>query len=231
MPSSDLDPVRVALVGAFVVALLAAALVGPSGAASPSGAAADASATPTVRVANAELAANGTATADVVLTEAPEGLAGFALDVRVAGDAARISNASYPDTFGLTTDPAIGDDGRRVTVEAADLRERVQPGASDVVLATVELSGVAPGAVNLSVEPRQFDADGGAAVEPATDAGTVTVRDSERADDGSSASAADAPTSGSTGTSIPLLTTAVGGAVVAAVVALLAVFALVRRRV
>ncbi|QLC33520.1 hypothetical protein EFA46_004670 [Halarchaeum sp. CBA1220] len=230
MSSSDLDPVRVALVGAFVVALLAAALVGPSGAASSSGAAADASATPTVRVANAELAANGTATADVVLTEAPEGLAGFALDVRVAGDAARISNASYPDTFGLTTDPAIGDDGRRVTVEAADLRERVQPGASDVVLATVELSGVAPGAANLSVEPRQFDADGGAAVEPATDAGTVTVRDPE-ADGGSSASTADARASAPADTSVPLLTPAVGGALVAGSVALLAVFALVRRRV
>ncbi|AUV80892.1 hypothetical protein C2R22_03820 [Salinigranum rubrum] len=43
------------------------------------------------------------------------------------------------------------------------------------MLATVEVSSGMAGDITLSVEPLQFDADGGASVDPASESGTVTV--------------------------------------------------------
>ena len=65
---------------------------------------------PAVSVTDAELSPSGTVTVDVVLTTAPNGLAGYNVDLTVDDpDVARIESASYPDRFGLTTDPEIVD--------------------------------------------------------------------------------------------------------------------------
>jgi hypothetical protein len=164
MLSTHRPHVRTVLVAAALLVLGLSAFAGATAA----------QAEPTVRVADAELAPDGTATADVVLTSAPDGLAGYAVEVRV-GSVAEITAASYPDTFGLTSEPTFSDDRTRVTLEAADLNEQIQAGDSDVVLATVELSGLSSGDARLAVEPLQFDTDGGGTMSPATEAGTVTV--------------------------------------------------------
>lgn len=131
---------------------------------------------PAVVVTDATATTGDTTTVGVVLTTAPDGLAGYYLDVTVeTAGAARIESASYPDRFGLTTDPQVSDDGATVTLEAADMEGAIEPGATDVTLATVELTGAAAGETELTVRPRQFDADTGAAFQPATQAGTVTV--------------------------------------------------------
>ncbi|WP_318566661.1 hypothetical protein [Salinigranum marinum] len=166
MTPNDTDFVRLAAVGAVVLALCASALTGAAAAQSDS---------PTITVSSTTVQPGERATVDVVLTSAPEGLAGYAVDLSVEGDGTAIEGASYPDAFGLTSEPAIGDDGKTVTLEAADLSENVQPGASAVVLATVELSGERVGETTLSLTPVQFDTDGGGSMSPASDAGTVTV--------------------------------------------------------
>jgi hypothetical protein len=162
----ETDRFRIAIVGVIVLTLGASALTGAAAAQTDS---------PTIRVESATVQPGETATVDVVLTSAPEGLAGFAIDLSVGNSNALIQGASYPDTFGLTSEPAVSEDGSTVTLEAADLNQQVQPGASDVVLATVEVSSGMAGDVTLSVEPLQFDADGGASVDPASESGTVTV--------------------------------------------------------
>jgi hypothetical protein len=148
---------------------------------------------PTVQVVGNTVTAAGTTTVGVVLTSAPDGLAGYYLDVAVENpEVARIDGASYPDRFALTSDPSVGDDGATVTLEAADMEGAIEPGATEVALATVQLSGVSPGEAELTVEPRQFDADDGSAFQPATAAGAVTVTGG----DGDGATAADTtPTS------------------------------------
>jgi hypothetical protein len=166
MTRTTTDLVRLAAVGAVVLALCASALTGAAAAQSDS---------PMITVSSTTVQPGETATVDVVLTSAPEGLAGYAVDLSVEGDGTAITGASYPDTFGLTSEPVIGDDGKTVTLEAADLSENVQPGASEVVLATVELSGERVGETTLSLAPVQFDTDGGGSMSPASDAGTVTV--------------------------------------------------------
>jgi len=160
---------------ATAVALVALALLG---AVAATGTAAAQSDQPTVVVTDATATADGTATVGIVLTNAPNGLAGYYLDITVeTPGTARIQSASYPDRFGLTTEPEISSDGATATLEAADMEGAIEPGATNVTLATVELAGAEPGETALSVTPRQFDADTGNAFEPATQPGTVTVSD------------------------------------------------------
>lgn len=161
----------------LVTLAVAGVLTAASGAAAPGAAAAPQSDGPTLRVDGGAVAAGGTTTVDVVLTSAPDGLAGFYLHLAVEGEAARIAGASYPDDLGLTTPPETGPDNRTVTLEAADVEGAIEPGAENATLATVEIAGIAPGDAALSVDPEQFDADGGAAFEPVPRTGTVTVTD------------------------------------------------------
>jgi hypothetical protein len=163
---------------------------------------------PTVAVTDGTTAADGTTTVGVVLTDAPDGLSGYYLELTVENpDVARVESAGYPDAFGLTSEPEIGSDGATVTLEAADVEGAVDPGATDVTLATVTVGGAAPGDVELTVEPRQFDADDGSAFTPATGAGTVTVAGSGGGDaptadgstDAGSEDGSDAPGDDSTG--------------------------------
>ncbi|MFC4405608.1 hypothetical protein [Haloarchaeobius iranensis] len=145
-----------------------AAVPGDSTAAQP--------AEPTLHFVGGTVSDDGTTAVDVVLSSAPDGLAGYYLRVAVVdAEVARIEGASYPDRFAMTTDPAVTDDGRSVALEAADLNRSVQPGASNVTLATLSVAGIDPGEVRVTVEPVQFDADDGRGFEPATEPGVVTV--------------------------------------------------------
>lgn len=131
---------------------------------------------PTVSVSSATAAVDDTTTVDVVLTEAPDGLSGYYLDLTVDNpEVATVTSASYSDEFGLTTDPTIDADGQTVTLEAADMGGSISPGATDVTLATVEVASQAAGEVELTVEPQQFDTDDGDRFRPETQPGVLTI--------------------------------------------------------
>ncbi|GCF12346.1 hypothetical protein Harman_02810 [Haloarcula mannanilytica] len=147
---------------------------------------------PTVTVGNGTVTAGETTTVQVVLTSAPDGLAGYQVELALDDPAvAQFDNASYPDRFALTTDPVVSSDGGTITIEAADLDGAIEPGAGNVTLATVEIAGGEAGETGLTVASGQFDADGGEAIEPATEPTTVTVSSgpTETAVTGNSASA------------------------------------------
>jgi len=129
----------------------------------------------TIRVVT-EAAEDGNVTARIVLSSAPDGLSGYLIRASVAdAGVARIDGASYPDSFGLSTDPTVGDDGSTITLEAVDLDGNAEAGATNVTLATVQLSAQSSGETRLTVEPVRFDTDGGDAFEPTTRAGTLAV--------------------------------------------------------
>lgn len=112
----------------------------------------------------------------VRLSEVPDGLAGFSVTLSLeSSGVAELTGASYPDTYALTTKPEVGPDGQTITFEAVDLEDTVTPGTSAVTLATVNVSGVATGSTELTVSEATLDADGGGRIDPAFDAGTVTV--------------------------------------------------------
>jgi len=221
---------------ALAVALAALALLG-AGAGLATAQADD----PAVRVTDAELSPSGTATVDVVLTSAPNGLSGYNVVLTVDDpDVARIEAASYPDRFGLTTDPEIAESGETVTLEAADMGSTIDAGATDVTLATVEVAGDAPGEAELSVEPRQVDANDGDRIRPAARSGALTVTEdpsSSSSSPSSSASSAESAESSSAGPvdelggsddGLPVGLVALLGAVGA--VAVLSAFVVARRR-
>lgn len=178
--------IRLLVIAAVIVALGAAAIdpaVGSGG--SDASNATD----PELVVSNTTVDPDATGTHRLALTDAPEGLAGFEVTLALeSDDVATATNASYPDHFGLTTDPAVSADGRTITVEAADLGDEITSGATDVTLAEIDVAGVDPGETELQVTDLQIDADGGSAIEPSLEAGTVTVGEgavepSSRSDD------------------------------------------------
>jgi hypothetical protein len=203
---------------------------------------------PTVRVTDASVDPGETTTVRVVLTSAPDGLAGYELVLAVGdGETATVAGANYTGAFGLTSDPAVSDGGRTVRLEAADVGGNVEAGATDVTLATVELRGESAGRTPIEVRPVQIDADGGTRMNASGEAGAVVVgeptatptdestvtaaSDAATTDDATSAAAtpegegAVAGTSTSGQGSLPLA----GAGVAALAVALLAAM-LVRRR-
>ncbi|WP_226481295.1 hypothetical protein [Natrinema amylolyticum] len=174
-------------IGALVVALavgltvgLPVAVTAASGGSTPGIGATEANGSTTessLVVADATVEPGGTATHRIALTDAPDGLAGFKITLELSTEAATVSNASYPDTYGKTSDPIVSDDGQSVTVEAADLTDEVAPGATDVTLATVAVTGPDTGSTTLEITDVQADADGGSRIEPVLEAGTLTVDD------------------------------------------------------
>ncbi|WP_049899874.1 hypothetical protein [Natrinema sp. J7-1] len=177
-------------------------------------------------VADATVEPGGTATHRLALTDAPNGLAGFEVTLELSTDGATISNASYPDTYGKTSEPIVSDDGQSGTVEAADLTDAVTPGATDVTLATVAVTGPDTGSTTLEITDLQLDADGGSRIEPALEAGTLTVDDGTAGSqsataggDGTDAGDSDADSSSD---SVPGFTGGTTLVAIAAAVALLA---------
>ena len=152
-----------------ILALLAAIIAAPTAAGSDE---------PTVRVVGETVETDDTATVHVVLTAAPDGLSGYSLDLSLGDpNVARVEGAGYPDSFGLTTDAEVGVDGRTVTLEAADLEDNVEPGASNVTLARVEMASETAGETAVRVDGVRLDDDSGDSLDPAVQSGTVAVTD------------------------------------------------------
>lgn len=171
-----LDFVRVDSARAASVGLLVAALLVTVATAAPATAQSD---EPTVRVDGATVGPSETTTVRIVLSNAPSGLSGYNLELSVADpEVASIQDATYPESLGLTTDPRI-DNGESVRLEAADLDGTVQPGASNVTLATVTVRSRAAGETRLSVASIHVDDDDGNRLDPASQPATLTVTESQ----------------------------------------------------
>lgn len=131
----------------------------------------------TVTMGDATVEPGETTTVPVVLASAPDGLSGYNLTVAVSDtDLATVEGATYPDALGYTAAPAVAADGSAVRLEAVDLDSAIQPGATDVTLAFVEVAGREPGDVDLSLSVTRLDDDDGSTAQVAVTDGTVAVR-------------------------------------------------------
>lgn len=131
---------------------------------------------PTLSLTNVSASVGGTATTRLALSEAPDGLAGVQVSVVVAnGSVGTIEGASYPDHFSLTEDPAVSDDGTEVTLSAADAEGSVEPGATNVTLARVDVRGEAAGETTLSIRVDELSEEDGSPIRPATGNATLSV--------------------------------------------------------
>lgn len=136
---------------------------------------------PVLAVGDATVDPGETAQVAVTLDEAPKGVSGFAVNVSVADPSvATLTNVSLGEGFespGGTT--GITDDGSTVYMEAADLGQNVESGATDVTLATLTVRGEADGETALEASVTGVDNDNGNATEPVVENGNLTVGDEQ----------------------------------------------------
>lgn len=131
----------------------------------------------TISFAPSSVALDAGSTANLTLTidSLPEGLAGYDAVITISDPAvAEISSVSFPEWASLSD--VTGAPSASVNVSAVDLNLKVGSGATGVELATVTIRGKAPGSATISVGEVHADADGGDAIEPASNPGSITVK-------------------------------------------------------
>lgn len=128
---------------------------------------------------------DGTVSGDVVLSDAPDGLAGYEITVEVADTSiVEFTGATYPDVLGPVNQPQIAANGSAVTIAAADTDDRIPAGATDIRLGQVEVTAQNPGTTTTTITVDSVDDDAGNRVAPATGVGEVTVASIRSVDDG-----------------------------------------------
>jgi len=119
----------------------------------------------------------GTVPAELSLSNAPDGLAGF--DVTVSVDdtsVATVAGVTMADAFPSdVSEVSVADDGSSVSIAASDIEDTVQNGASDVALATLSLGLNAEGETGATLSVDALDADDGSVIDATTDTGVLTV--------------------------------------------------------
>jgi len=115
-----------------------------------------------------------TTTVHLALDDALSGLAGYDLVVRFSNPiVAEISEVIYPSwaVINNTTRKADGS----VRISGIDISRQVEPGTTDIPLATLKIRGISGGSSSILIESVYMDADGGALITPSLSTGTITV--------------------------------------------------------
>jgi PKD repeat protein len=129
-----------------------------------------------VEPASAAVAYDESVEVDVTASSLPAGLSGAKLSVSVShGDVAEITDASYADSLDLTATPSISGDGSTVELEIADINDEIQPGDTNVTLATLELDGTGGGTTDLVAEVEAMDDEEGTAIDVQGRTGVLVV--------------------------------------------------------
>lgn len=129
----------------------------------------------TLSAENAKIPGSGETIQVVIrLDEVPKGIAGYNISLAVGDpDVAEITHVALPLwAFPTRTSPLP--DGR-VWITGIDFSRTVQPGALDVVLATITLHGLKVGKTALKVNVVRIDDDGGYPVKPSIQDGIITI--------------------------------------------------------
>jgi hypothetical protein len=113
----------------------------------------------TITLENGAVAGPGeSTTVRLVLDEAPDGLAGFFVNITVDPNVARITSVAYPSWAVLkSTNGLYG--GNEVELKAIDGKKEIQAGAKNIELATITLQGVNPGSTSLHLHNEVVDSD------------------------------------------------------------------------
>lgn len=101
-----------------------------------------------------------TATVDIVIDTLPEGISGAKMDVSLSnGAVADITDITYAGWALLGVKEGLPADN--VLLKAADLQREVGPGATDVIFATLTITGVSSGTTSVEINVLKLDDDGG----------------------------------------------------------------------
>ncbi len=133
-------------------------------------------ATTVLGVGSVALRPDRTATVDLDLRSARDGLAGGRVTVSVdPSEVARIQDVEYGDALSLTADPTIAADGASVTLEFSDIEQSVEPETDGATLASLTIEGLDTGTADLTVEVEALDDDSGDEIDPVVDPGLAVT--------------------------------------------------------
>nr|WP_275425589.1 DUF3344 domain-containing protein [Methanosarcina horonobensis] len=123
---------------------------------------------------NSSVSENESIEINVVASNFPEGLSGYNLTVAIDDPTvAEIVDIEYP-SWGLITENSSLP-GTSIYLKTVDGEDTVKAGATDVVLATLTVSGKKKGSANLSIGVKRLDDDSGNIIEPAFLTGRIEV--------------------------------------------------------
>lgn len=126
----------------------------------------------TLRLAVVRANVEDVATVDLTLVEAPAGLERF--DVRLHLSPAGLGRFAGAQSVALPADYVlVSQSDEALRLRGADLGDAVRPGASDLVLARIQVKGLSPGVVELGIVVEQFTDDAGQPVKPTLRPGRI----------------------------------------------------------
>jgi PKD repeat protein len=131
-----------------------------------------------VRASNVRLSVSETRSSRIILSEAPEGLAGYKIIVRLVSqpgaqqDIADIVDVRFPEWADLK-EKSISDD--EVRLRAVDVRDMVRAGAREIILAEVVIKAKAEGTMRIELNIVGIDDDEGKSISATTRDGVLEV--------------------------------------------------------
>ncbi len=117
----------------------------------------------------------GTASTDLTASFLPAGVSGGCVTVTVSDPAvASITDVSFSDEL-TVTESSVAADGSAATLRFADVGQALQPGAMNVVLASLDVRARRPGTTELAVEIHDMDDEDGDAIDAEARSGTIVT--------------------------------------------------------
>lgn len=110
---------------------------------------------------------------NILLSDAPHGLAGYKLTVRYPQDTVIVTGATFP-SWGSSMNlknPVSGG----YLISAVDPNKQVQNGSTNVLLGTITLKGVSAGSTTLTISDIQMNDDNDILISPSTGTLQVTI--------------------------------------------------------
>ncbi len=131
-------------------------------------------ATSTLSVQNATLGVGQTATLPLVLSDAPNGLAGMDIVVTLSNPSVASIVAGELPPFGLTSVEQTSTS--EIRFRAVDVAGIVEAGAVKAILATLTVQGDKNGSTDVLINIIRLDDEGGSPISPDVLTGTVSVK-------------------------------------------------------
>jgi hypothetical protein len=128
---------------------------------------------PSISAGDSSISVGNTVAVPAMLSYAPEGLAGFFIELGLSDSSvARISSVEFPG-FGLTYDRPLSANSMKLA--AVDLYHLIQGDATDSTLAMVNITGLTRGETSLQLHVIYMDDDSGGAITPEVISGMLSV--------------------------------------------------------
>lgn len=129
-----------------------------------------------MRLTNISLAPRGVGAMALFMSHAPTGLAGYTMDIAIRNPLiCRITDVAFPAEFPLNTHIPDPVSGQTVQISAVDISNVIIPGDTRILLAAVDIEGLAVGTTEIGVIITRLDDDSGNPLQALRFIGTVTV--------------------------------------------------------